>query len=101
MTPLAEETFTGRWYKYIPGSTVIDAVKERLAKEFPGVEFTFQRYCTRRGSDCVNISWEDGPSAIDVEEITLKYEGLLLFQRGSIRLGIDYFFLYQKTRITT
>lgn len=49
------------------------AIREELAKVFPGVKFkvTSQNFA---GGDSVHISWTDGPLSSQVEEVTGKYQ---------------------------
>lgn len=48
-------------------------LKKLLKHEFPGVKFSVRR---RNGSDSVNISWTDGPTAEAVENIAVQFKGL-------------------------
>lgn len=48
-------------------------LKKLLKHEFPGVKFSVRR---RNGSDSVNISWSDGPTAEAVENIAVQFKGL-------------------------
>ena len=48
-------------------------LRELLKHEFPGVKFSVRR---RNGSDSVNISWTDGPTAGAVENVATQFKGV-------------------------
>ncbi len=49
------------------------AIREELKKVFPNVKFAVKS-SNFAGGDSVNITWENGPIAKDVEKITNKYQ---------------------------
>lgn len=49
-------------------------LKKLLKHEFPGVKFSVKR--RYKGSDSVDISWTDGPTAETVENVAMQFKGV-------------------------
>lgn len=49
------------------------AIREELKKEFPSVKFSVKS-SNFSGGDSVRISWENGPTTLEVSSITSKYQ---------------------------
>jgi hypothetical protein len=57
---------------YVPTTAVSAALRRELATAFPGVKF---RVRTRKGSSSLSVTWTDGPSAKDVDQVCAPFQG--------------------------
>jgi len=52
------------------GTLAAKNIRAQLKKSFPGVKFSVRK----RSYGCLNISWTDGPTVAQVEELTSRYD---------------------------
>lgn len=88
--------------KYFSCAETAKLVRQSLKEAFPGVKFSV-RSSTYSGGASIDVSWTDGPNAVQVESITKGYkaayfDGSIDYQRSihhmmdgeRVRFGADY-----------
>ena len=60
--------------RYVSCADTAKLVRKALKREHPGVKFSV-RAKTYAGGASINVSWDDGPRAADVDPILKRYEG--------------------------
>lgn len=56
-----------------PAAEAAKMIRRELKEAFPGIKFTV-RSKTYSGGDSVNVSWFNGPTQTDVEDVIKKYQ---------------------------